>query len=574
MFLQRCSSESRKAILTFAILLIVTVVARGAEESKIKIAISKGQQFLIKQSLAGPEGSLAVLALIKSNYDKKALEKHKIFDDIQSKIQSNHYSPRNHHIYEAGVDAMLLEAANAELYQQQLGFIAKYLMEHQLSNGAWYYPDKLETDCGDTSITQYAILGLWAASRAGVEIPPEVLANAANWHVTRQKEDGGFAYHPFNATKVANYAEFTNSIATMTAAGTSSLLIIRRMLFGDVEMNSAVRPPTSKRRFGVLERFLDESRVPPRPAAAITLKMSTVDAALKNSVNWISSHYGEHKHDREVWYTYHLYTIERIAALMDVDDLTGHDWYGDGSDELIKRQLPDGCWDDQSTRIPATSLSLLFLSKATASVISRKRVSMVGGGLQAGGRGLPENLDSVQMNDGTVSARKIVGAVDNLLIELERSSDAKVEDIQATVVEAIQLDQPEKLIGQIPRLKRLTKDDRMEVRRTALWALGRSEDISAAPLLISALDDPAIDVAREASLALCFLSRRPEGCNLPIDPTEDAQMDLNEDSSDDERRKKLGKWRAESKRRWNEWYLKYRAYDERDDRANLKRAGK
>ena len=155
----------------------------------------------------------------------------------------------------------------------------------------------------------------------------------------------------------------------------------------------------------------------------------------------------------------------------------------------------------------------MFLSKATTSIVSpKKRLNLLGGGLQAGGRGLPDNLASVQIKDGNVAARKIVGPVDTLLIELERSSEAKVEDVQAAVIEAVQLDQPEQLIGQIARLRRLANDARVEVRRTALWALGRSGEISAGSLLIAGLSDPDLGVVREASLGLCILSRRPDGC--------------------------------------------------------------
>jgi len=54
----------------------------------------------------------------------------------------------------------------------------------------------------------------------------------------------------------------------------------------------------------------------------------------------------------------------------------------------------------------------MFLSKATTTIVTpKKQVNLLGGGLQAGGRGLPDNLGAVQMKEGTVAARKIVGAL-------------------------------------------------------------------------------------------------------------------------------------------------------------------
>lgn len=253
----------------------------------------------------------------------------------------------------------------------------------------------------------------------------------------------------------------------------------------------------------------------------------------------------------------------------------GHEWYSEGADELLLRQAPDGSWADSCQAQASTAMGLMFLSKATTTVIApRKRIAMVGGGLQAGGRGLPDNLDAVQVKDGAVAARKLMGPVDNLLIELERSSEAKVEDIQAAVVEAVQLDRPEELIGQTARLQKLSTDSRIEVRRTALWALGRSGEIASAKWLIPGLVDPDPSVVREASLALCVLTRRVDGCGLPIDPLDDAQMGLNEDTSEEERMKKLDDWKLESKKRWSEWYLKNRPYDERDDRTALNQNNK
>ena len=541
----------------------------AADKAKIQLAIGKAQNYLLQQKLGGPEGAIAAMALIKSGTDKKNPTISKVIEEVVAKTKSGTYTPVEHHIYEAGVDLMLLEAADSELYRPQIQIIADDLMAKQQPNGSWFYPTVKDTDSGDTSISQYAVLGLWAASRAGIVIPNEVFENLVRWHVAKQRSDGGFCYHPFEARVVIN-PDFTTSSSTMTAAGSSSLLIARRILFGESDMDSDVRPADTKKRFGVLERFQEEKK--PVSRGPVTLNVASIDAALKNSIKWINNHYEDRSNRREVWFAYHLYCIERVAALMDVVKIGNHDWYELGSDELVLRQTADGSWNDLCRPVPATAMGLMFLTKATQTIITpKRRIAMLGGGLQAGGRGLPDNLDAVDVTDGNLKARKIVGEVDNLLIELERSSDAKVEELQAAVVELVQLDRPDQLIGQVARLRKLSTDNRPEVRRTAIWALGRSGDLSGAPNLIKALSDPDLAIAREASLALSILARRPEGCGLAVDPTEDSQMGLSEASTEAERAAALDKWQAESKRRWNEWYLKNRVYEERDDRSVLKR---
>src|SRR5690606_12449199 len=115
----------------------------------------------------------------------------------------------------------------------------------------------------------------------------------------------------------------------------------------------------------------------------------------------------------------------------------------------------------------------------------------INGGLLAGGRGLPENLNEVQVADGKIKARQISGPIDELLAALEKVDDAPfgVESVQEAIVEQIQVGDRDKLVGQIDRLRKLAKDPRAGVRRTALWALGRSRDLTVASLLLKGLTD-------------------------------------------------------------------------------------
>lgn len=549
---------------------------QGADEAKIRAAITKAQKFLLNGPFHDGHGVIAAYAYVKSGGDKKAAGIQEMVKTVLRQFDDqNNYRPSSHFNYSASVELMLLESIDAETYRPQLEAITAFLIKNQRDNGAWFYDHNIEPDCGDTSITQYVIMALWAASRAGIDIPIETLERAAAWHIAKQQDDGGFVYHPFDS-RITTGLEYHRTSETMTAAGTSSLLIIRRMLFDDADLIPEVRPADSKRRFGVLEKFVDE-----RPGqkklvkGAPTIKPAAIDKTLKESIRWMGAHLTDHSPNHEKFFAYHLYTVERVAALLDVQKIGSHDWYAEGADELLRRQAVDGSWMDSCQAQASTAMGVMFLSKATATVIKpRKKATLVGGGLQAGGRGLPDNLDAVQVKEGVVAARKIMGPVDNLLIELERSSEAKVEDVQAAVVDAVQLDRPEELIGQRDRLRKLSTDPRVEVRRTALWALGRSGDLSAAKWLIPGLVDADPSVVREASLALSVLSRRVDGCGLPVDPLDDSQMGLTESTTEEERSSKFEEWKLESKKRWTDWYHKNRPYDERDDRTMLKKTNR
>ena len=557
-------------IASAALLLWIGVVvpeADAAEKVKIEAAIERGKAFLLNQELKGPQGSLACYALIKAGVSKDHPQVKRAINEIMDKCRSTGYVPTQHFNYEAGVDAMLLEGVDREAYFPQLELIAAFLISHQRNYGGWFYAAEFGGgDYGDTSISQYAVLGLWATSRAGVDVPTEVWQKAAKWLMQTQYRDGGFGYHPSDAMVQGGPS---NSTGTMTVAGTGTLLVIRHVLFNEAAFDEGVRPAAAPRRYGLLERLPDEKekKAQIKPKTGVSMSATVVDKALKDGVRWTGDRFGDPNalggHEN-----YYFYGVERMAALLDVEKIGNHNWYEEGTDYLLRRQAPDGSWSDACGIVPATALTLLFLTKATATTINKpKRTPQVGGGLLIGGRGLPNALDAVQVNAGEVTKRKQHGPVDGLLAELEKSSDAQVEAVQQAVVEAVQLDHPEELIAQVDRLKKLVDDKRLEVRRTAMWALGRSGDVSVAPYLIRGLSDPNESVAKEASLALCILSRRPNGCGQPPDPTDE----IGENVTDAERAKLLDLWKKNCTKLWTDWYLKVRPYDERDDRTLLKR---
>ena len=548
--------------------MLVGVVARtadAADKNQVKQAIERAKQYLLTQQKSGAAGSLMCYSLVKAGVDKQHPEIQKTVAEVLAKCQPSGYAPQGNHTYEAGVDAMLLEAVDREGHRAQLEQIAAYLVGRQSKHGGWYYPLQTGIEFGDTSITQYAILGLWAAERAGAEVPTDTWERAAKWLLMTQRREGGFGYHPAEPTPQQQGGDQTG---TMTVAGTGSLLVIRHVLFHDAVFDEDVRPATATKRFGVLERLPDEKQVKQKPKVRTnpTMTPAAFDKGIKEGVKWIGDRFADGAASQ--YANYYYYGVERVAALLDVENLGSHNWYEEGGDDLLRRQFPDGSWSDSCGPGAATALTLLFLTKATAGSIQRpKRTPSVGGGLLVGGRGLPDNLDAMKIKEGQEKTRKAHGPVDALFAELEKSSDAKVEAAQEAVVEAVQLDRPEDLIGQVDRLKRLAADKRIEVRRTAMWALGRTGNISVAPLLIRGLSDADESVAREASAALCILSRRPNGCGIAPDPADG----LPEDATDPQRTAHREKWQSGSTKLWTEWYMKIRPYDERDDRTSLKR---
>jgi len=150
-----------------------------------------------------------------------------------------------HHIYIAGVDAMLLSDIDPERYKGNLQSIANYIQSVQRADGSW---SDSPTFPGDVSMSQYGVLGLWAAQRAGCTVSPQKVDLAADFLMKNNNPDGGWAYRPGTTQGPGN----GQSTHNMTMAASGSLLVARLMLHGP--KNSADKPKSAA-VFGVLEKI-------------------------------------------------------------------------------------------------------------------------------------------------------------------------------------------------------------------------------------------------------------------------------------------------------------------------------
>lgn len=563
----------RRTIAVAGIVLAATLVCKDSgraladppDQEKIDRAVQRGIAYLKKNGAAGQGGraTISALAMLKADLPVDTPEIKQILDKITAKVIKGKYTPSvlHEHGYESGLDAITLETADSVKYKPEIEAIAKYIISVQNKGGDWNYLNQIGN--GDTSITQYGILGLWAASRAGVRVPGDVWDGAAAWHLRTQTPNGGFVYHP---------NEGGNEVTIgMTTAATASLHVCRMYLFptqdGKVFKKTEPKVYRSSRRFGILDRITpeageigDRTDKGPRVTGYVPkASVAKIDEAIVKGLEWLTQNFTIRQANR--FRLYYLYTLERLTALADLSTIGDHDWYAEGAEYLLEVQQPDGSWTAETGALPDTAFSVLFLIRATNKMLERKTgPRRVGTGLLAGGRGLPDNLNALQVKDGKVGSRKAQGTIDELLAELENVK-APVESVQKAIVESVQLGDREALIAQVDRLKTLARHQRPEVRRTALWGLGRSRDLRLVPLLIAALNDSDVDVVVEANNALCFLSRRADGVGMNPNPL-DA---LDEEATAEDKTAALNAWRADAVKRWRAWYLTVRPYDERHD---------
>ncbi len=559
--------------------------ADAALAQRIEEAILKARGSLVNPnaSVTDSEASIIAYALHKGGLPVDHPQIAGAADAIVKKVEQGTYGTGNgpaQHIYEAASDAILLVDLDGVKYAGQLGAIRDYISRTQRFNGSWHYPvSPAGEDFGDTSITQFAVLGLWAIQRANVEVAPEVWDKAARWLIATQHTDGAFAYHP----QERGDPRFFQPRLSMTAAGASSLLIIQRMLYGDQIVDTPEVVPASRKRFGVLEAFpAEQSPAAPKPAATNkNVSSETLERQAKKAASWLASHF--EPRPTFDFYTYELYGCERVGSLLSSDSFGSHNWYQEGAASLLAHQLPTGTWPGSSSPRAMTAFGILFLSRATQSIIKpRVKVRLTGSGLLAGGRGLPDDLSKVAIEDGTVKQRRKLGPIDEMLADLEKSAVDEAPVNPQSVIATLQFDKPDELVGKLEQLPGLLKNPKPEVRQVAAWALGRSGEIRMAPRLIEALSDPDINVAADASLALCVLSRQPQGVikaelsneRVAPEPPEVVELDVDGEKIPAEQvaaaKTAVAQWRRTSIQGWTRWYLLNRPYDERDDRTQIR----
>jgi hypothetical protein len=412
-------------------------------------------------------------------------------------------------IYSTGLAIALLVELDAVRYRTELDGLVKMLLQRQKPNGAWGYPDR---PTGDTSMTQYAIYGLWNAARAGVAIDNRVWEGAVDWLLRTQDPSGAWGYQGQEARGAELVRQFEIRRSMVEAALASLYLGGER--FGVWRFGSLSSADVSK-----LLRPVDQPGV---PAGKAPFDLARFRTALAAGEEWDRN---TNESIYEQYPCYHLYTIERLqafrSAALGKEDSAA--WYDQGVERLLKEQRPDGGWSTGEGPQAATGFAALFLMRSTQR--SLKQVERVGTGTLVGGRGLPAlpgpTANETPGKDGQPPrpgesmldlARRIQQPeFAAWLANLERSSAASAGR------------QPNGASGEKEspsefkkRLLELAGEQSPAAQATVLKALGRNGNLDDVPLLIDAIGDPEPQVHQAAVDALRYLARRSEEVGRPL----------------------------------------------------------
>lgn len=271
-------------------------------------------------------------------------------------------------VYAASLRIMVFAAADPKAYKPQINGMAGWLTEVQVSDdetkGGWSYTDR--PGRADNSNTQFAMLALHEAERAGAKVPDHVWQKALNYWTSpgMQKADGSWGYEKGH-----------QSTGSMTCAGIASVIIAQdRLRTGDASILD-----------GNIQCCLPQND----------------SGEVDRGIQWLADHFSVRINPNTLglrgsgrsapWLLYYLYGVERVGRMSGRRYFIGrvkdpatkemvaapHDWYREGAAELLRLQKEslNGSWRGiglENDPTIGTSLALLFLSKGKRPVVIAK----------------------------------------------------------------------------------------------------------------------------------------------------------------------------------------------------------
>ncbi len=436
--------------------------------------------------------------------------------------------------YSLGISLIFLTEVMPEKHEKLRDYLQELLYSRMREYGGWGYMTGHLTKTADTSMTQYGCLSLWTLQQAGRPIRKSFLDKTCDWLLRTQDPSGAFGYQgTIGSTSTYDLVPQTGIRLSMVAAAMGSLYICSDVLELEKGMKS-----DSEDEFAELALVLDEKKkrekafVPAVPRRQFAKAIAAGDA-------WFAENFAIPMKAEQQYNYYYLYALERYMSFRELAQRTEEispPWYNLGVEWLMKKQAANGSWAGAEEVVSDTAFAVLFLLRSTKQSIEKAKD--FGPGVLISGRGLPKNLDNIQLRGGKVVQKVDTGLAGDLLDSLGDPTNENFESAVAALAEMPAELAQSAVSKHAAELKKLVSNPDPEARQAAVRALGKSNHLDCVPVLIYALTDPDPMIALAANDGLKNLSRRLTDFGLKEGFTE-AQREL-------------------AIQKWKQWYLSLR----------------
>lgn len=326
--------------------------AKSAEQVRIDDAVSRACRFLEQRR---PDLFIAI-----ADGKRHSAPPRRVYADLVALTLLRAGRPESDPLIEECLARALgrpLESTYVAALQAKLGKpdvcrrVAQFLADTQCRNGQWDYGRAATIlgaapegrivrrgegpASGDNSVSSYAVQGLLACRRAGVEVERDIYVRARGWWLSCENADGGWGYSggPGEMTEAGDNTS-ASSYGSATASAVASLAALRELLGPD----------------------------------------RGIDLAIERGTAWLGSHFAVEANpgkEKGFSHAHWLSAVGRAGTLLKQENFGAHDWYAEGSAYLLSTQQADGAWrleqgkfmHAEKNDLIDTCLAVLFLLK-------------------------------------------------------------------------------------------------------------------------------------------------------------------------------------------------------------------
>ena len=317
---------------------------------KIQQAVEKARDFLVRQQKGdgwweamhsadkrvGATG-LVLLALANAGLDDTAPAVRRGLAWLRTQVPNDTYAVS----LQTMALAMLTPEADAAILARNVAWLEEGQVRAGPGAGSWSYKQTPGGGIGDNSNTQFALLALHEAARAGIAVREETWVRSQQYWASCANADGSWGY-----------SGRSPGTGSMTCAGITSIWITA-----------------------------EHVGTPDARAAQATVSCcggGQSPQLLARGLDWLGRRFSVTQNPGtggDTWLYYYLYGLERVGRFTARRYIGEHDWYREGagmfvdaqdqlSGQFVARRIEDAT--------VATSFALLFLAKGRRPVLVAK----------------------------------------------------------------------------------------------------------------------------------------------------------------------------------------------------------
>lgn len=402
---------------------------------------------------------------------------------------------------------------DAKKYKKEIEILLDGIIARQLDHGGYSYKGQVEPD---TSQSQFAALAFYVAYQHRIPFNPKYPQKLLQFFVDYQANNGSWNYRPRIGEVAATRSNSIHSASLSSVYLLADMLNLSRRVknFGPSSPGEAglpknvslYIPPIGELGDGKVAKLWARGDEP-----VVKFDKKSLSASKSQGNSWYESNFTI---PGQKWNAYFMYAFERYAFFKEQADgrmggSTGS-WYDRGVDYLAATQAENGSFTAKEPAmfpVAATSLSLLFLVRASEVISLPPAEGELGGGEGFGSGTITQRADgTIVASDAQQSLSSLMGALQD--DNLDERQLAQLNDAMKRAIREFKSSGKKSRVEIKAFLQSMISEKNFLRRMIAIKFLASEQDMDNVPALLYALGDPDERVCIEAHNGLRLISRK------------------------------------------------------------------